>query len=79
MSIISLIFGRKKGGGGLCLRLFTIGFFLIMQAITGDSVLLKFEKARCALEDSLRRVDDIVPQSIGCQVIIFKFFQFFIF
>lgn len=39
-----------------------------MQAITGDSVLTKFEKARCALEDSLRRVEDIVPQSIGCQV-----------
>lgn len=43
-----------------------------MQAITGDSVLLKFEKARCALEGSLRRVDDIVPQSIGCQVIIIQ-------
>ncbi|XP_021829246.1 U-box domain-containing protein 6-like [Prunus avium] len=37
-------------------------------AITGDSVLLKFEKARCALMDSLRRVEDIVPQSIGCQI-----------
>ncbi|KAL2343447.1 hypothetical protein Fmac_004732 [Flemingia macrophylla] len=37
-------------------------------AITGDSILLKFEKAKCALEDSLRRVLDIVPQSIGCQV-----------
>ncbi|XP_061360761.1 U-box domain-containing protein 45-like [Gastrolobium bilobum] len=37
-------------------------------AITGDSVLLKFEKAKGALEDSLRRVEDIVPQSIGCQV-----------
>ncbi|XP_047324306.1 U-box domain-containing protein 45 isoform X2 [Impatiens glandulifera] len=37
-------------------------------AITGDSVVLKFDKARCALEDSLRRVQDIVPESIGCQV-----------
>ncbi|KAF4378800.1 U-box domain-containing protein 6-like [Cannabis sativa] len=37
-------------------------------AITGDSVLTKLEKARCALEDSLRRVEDIVPQSIGCQI-----------
>ncbi|XP_015894384.1 U-box domain-containing protein 6 isoform X2 [Ziziphus jujuba] len=37
-------------------------------AITGDSVLSKFEKTRCALEDSLRRVEDIVPQSIGCQI-----------
>jgi len=43
-----------------------------MQAVTGDSVLLKFEKAKCALEDSLRRVEDIVPQSIGCQVINFN-------
>jgi hypothetical protein len=41
---------------------------IVMQAVTGDSVLLKFEKAKCALEDSLRRVEDIVPQSIGCQV-----------
>ncbi|XP_027335256.1 U-box domain-containing protein 45-like [Abrus precatorius] len=37
-------------------------------AITGDSVLLKFEKAKCALEDSLKQVEDIVPQSIGCQI-----------
>lgn len=40
----------------------------ILQAITGDSVLLKFERARSALIDSLGRVEDIVPQSIGCQV-----------
>ncbi|KAJ4834042.1 U-box domain-containing protein 6 [Turnera subulata] len=38
-------------------------------AITGDSVLLKFEKARSALVDSLRRVEDIVPQSIGCLIL----------
>ncbi|KAK6160386.1 hypothetical protein DH2020_003767 [Rehmannia glutinosa] len=37
-------------------------------AITGDSVVLKFEKARCALEDSLKRVEDIVPQTIGVQI-----------
>lgn len=37
-------------------------------AITGDSVVLKFEKARCALEDGLARVEDIVPQNIGCQI-----------
>ncbi|XP_016473183.1 U-box domain-containing protein 6-like isoform X2 [Nicotiana tabacum] len=36
-------------------------------AITGDSIVLKFERARCALEDSLKRVEDIVPQSIGGQ------------
>lgn len=39
------------------------------QAITGDSVVLKFEKARCALEDSLKRVEDIVPQAISVQVV----------
>ncbi|KAI8526881.1 hypothetical protein RHMOL_Rhmol12G0032900 [Rhododendron molle] len=37
-------------------------------AITGESVVLKFEKVRCALEDSLRRVNDIVAQEIGCQI-----------
>uniref|UniRef100_A0A1D1Y1L2 RING-type E3 ubiquitin transferase n=1 Tax=Anthurium amnicola TaxID=1678845 RepID=A0A1D1Y1L2_9ARAE len=37
-------------------------------AITGESVLLKFEKARHALQESLRGVEDIVPQSIGCQI-----------
>ncbi|KOM25465.1 hypothetical protein LR48_Vigan102s012300 [Vigna angularis] len=37
-------------------------------AITADSVLLKFEKAKCALGDSLNGVKDIVPQSIGCQI-----------
>lgn len=50
--------------------MFTNGIVFLMQAITGDSVLLKFEKAKCALIDSLRRVEDIVPQSIGCQVMI---------
>ena len=29
---------------------------------------MKFEKAKCALVESLRRVEDIVPQSISCQV-----------
>ncbi|KAL5583042.1 hypothetical protein UlMin_015484 [Ulmus minor] len=38
-------------------------------AITGDNVLTKFEKARCALQDGLRCVDDIVPQSIGSQIL----------
>ncbi|KAL5991077.1 U-box domain-containing protein 45 [Asimina triloba] len=38
-------------------------------AITGDSVLLKFEKAKCALEESLKRVEDIVPEAIGCQIL----------
>ncbi|CAL0306377.1 unnamed protein product [Lupinus luteus] len=37
-------------------------------AITGDSVLLKFEKVKSALEDGLKRVEDIVPQSIGFQI-----------
>ncbi|KAK4486079.1 hypothetical protein RD792_008746 [Penstemon davidsonii] len=37
-------------------------------AVTGDAVILKFEKARCALEDSLRRVEDIVLQTISCQI-----------
>lgn len=41
---------------------------LLMQAITGDSVLLKFKKTRSALVSSLKGVEDIVPQSIGCQV-----------
>jgi hypothetical protein len=38
-------------------------------AITGDSVVLKFEKAKSSLTDSLRRVEDIVQQSIGSQVV----------
>jgi len=44
----------------------------MIQAITGDSVLLKFEKAKCALVDSLKLVEDIVSQSIGYQVITFN-------
>lgn len=38
-------------------------------AITGDSILLKFEKARCNLEESLKRVEDIVPEAIGHQIL----------
>ncbi|KAL3649872.1 U-box domain-containing protein 6 [Castilleja foliolosa] len=37
-------------------------------AITGDSVVLKFERARCALEDGLNRVEDVVSQAIGVQI-----------
>ncbi|XP_015957989.1 U-box domain-containing protein 6 isoform X1 [Arachis duranensis] len=37
-------------------------------AITADSILLKFERAKCSLKDGLKRVEDIVPQSIGCQI-----------
>lgn len=37
-------------------------------AITGDSVVLKIERARSALLDSLRRLEEIVPQEIGCQI-----------
>ncbi|XP_031494770.1 U-box domain-containing protein 6-like [Nymphaea colorata] len=37
-------------------------------AITGDSVLLKFEKTRHALEESLKRVEDIVPHVTSCQI-----------
>ncbi|KAJ6981392.1 hypothetical protein NC653_024706 [Populus alba x Populus x berolinensis] len=51
------------------LYLFSDGIAFLTQAITGDSVLLKFEKARSALVDSLRRVEDIVPQSIGCEIL----------
>ncbi|KAK9098668.1 hypothetical protein Syun_025713 [Stephania yunnanensis] len=40
------------------------------DAIIGDSIVLKFEKARSALEESLKRVEDIVPQAIGCQVFV---------
>ncbi|KAJ4871784.1 U-box domain-containing protein 45 [Raphanus sativus] len=38
-------------------------------AITGDSVVLKFEKAKTSLLDSLRRVEDIVQQSIASQIL----------
>ncbi|XP_071685543.1 U-box domain-containing protein 6-like isoform X3 [Rutidosis leptorrhynchoides] len=37
--------------------------------ITGNSVVLKFEKARSALEDGLKRVEEIVPTNYrmsGC-------------
>lgn len=38
-------------------------------AITGESILLKFEKTRSTLQENLRRVEDIVPQAIGCQIV----------
>ncbi|KAI3452606.1 hypothetical protein Pfo_009270 [Paulownia fortunei] len=41
-------------------------------AITGDSVVLKFEKARCVLADSLMQVEDIVSQAIGGQCPYFQ-------
>ncbi|KAF8049760.1 hypothetical protein N665_2121s0001 [Sinapis alba] len=37
-------------------------------AITGDSVVMKFDKAKSSLIDSLRRVEDIVQQSLGSQI-----------
>jgi len=29
---------------------------------------MKFEKVRSALRESLKRVEEIVPQAVGCQV-----------
>ncbi|KAK9086825.1 hypothetical protein Syun_029219 [Stephania yunnanensis] len=58
---------------------FLLDLFLLLKnlmglvgcsSITGDSIVLKFEKARFALEESLKRVEDIVPQAIGCQTIM---------
>ncbi|KAK9087309.1 hypothetical protein Syun_029703 [Stephania yunnanensis] len=40
----------------------------LMRAITGDSIVLKFEKERYALEESLKCVEDIVQRGIGCQI-----------
>ncbi|KAH7684991.1 Zinc finger RING/FYVE/PHD-type protein [Dioscorea alata] len=37
-------------------------------AITGDSILMKFKRVRCSLLESLRRVEGIVPEDIGCQI-----------
>ncbi|VVA92605.1 unnamed protein product [Arabis nemorensis] len=42
-------------------------FPVLSVAITGDTVLLKFEKSKIALIDGLKRVDDIIPSSIGSQ------------
>ncbi|XP_054806044.1 U-box domain-containing protein 6-like [Prosopis cineraria] len=36
-------------------------------AITADTVLLKSQKAKSAIKDSLKQVEDIVPRSIACQ------------
>ncbi|XP_071702273.1 U-box domain-containing protein 6-like isoform X2 [Rutidosis leptorrhynchoides] len=40
----------------------------IYLAITGNSVVLKFEKARSVLEDGLRRVEDIVPTNYKIEI-----------
>ncbi|ONK77747.1 uncharacterized protein A4U43_C02F10120 [Asparagus officinalis] len=37
-------------------------------AITGESILMKFEKTGCALQESLKRVEEIVPQAVGHQI-----------
>nr|CAD1832240.1 unnamed protein product [Ananas comosus var. bracteatus] len=55
--LVSLLFLRT---------LFKILYF--DSAITGDSILMKFEKTRCALLESLRRVEDIVTEDIFCQI-----------
>ncbi|OAY72324.1 U-box domain-containing protein 6 [Ananas comosus] len=41
----------------------------IYLAITGDSVLLKFQKARSVLLKSLQHVDEIASPSISCQIV----------
>ncbi|KAL6613998.1 hypothetical protein ACP70R_036268 [Stipagrostis hirtigluma subsp. patula] len=38
-------------------------------AITAETVLLKFEKARSQLQESLRRVESIVTEDIGCKIV----------
>ncbi|THU68187.1 hypothetical protein C4D60_Mb08t01270 [Musa balbisiana] len=37
-------------------------------AITGESILHKFEKSKSALQESLRCVEGIVPEAIACQI-----------
>ncbi|GLJ22121.1 hypothetical protein SUGI_0415100 [Cryptomeria japonica] len=37
-------------------------------AITGDSILIKFERAKSGLDQSLKRVESIVPQILGQQI-----------
>uniref|UniRef100_A0A166CVN1 U-box domain-containing protein n=1 Tax=Daucus carota subsp. sativus TaxID=79200 RepID=A0A166CVN1_DAUCS len=46
-------------------------YFIAMLDLFNHILFLRFGKARSALEDSLRRVEDIVPQAIGCQGIDF--------
>jgi hypothetical protein len=43
-------------------------YIVHFQAITAETVLLKFEKARTQLQESLRRVEGIVTEEIGCKV-----------
>ena len=43
------------------------------QAITAETVLLKFEKSRSQLQESLRRVESIVTEDIGHKVCYDKF------
>ncbi|KAL5220692.1 hypothetical protein ABZP36_025405 [Zizania latifolia] len=38
-------------------------------AITAETVLLKFEKARTQLQESLRRVESIITEEIGCKIV----------
>ncbi|KAL5227591.1 hypothetical protein ABZP36_015856 [Zizania latifolia] len=38
-------------------------------AITAETVLLKFEKSRTQLQESLRRVESIVTEEIGCKIV----------
>ncbi|WOL03650.1 hypothetical protein Cni_G12370 [Canna indica] len=64
-SLCSLHVALDKGKGLLhhcsdCSKLYL--------AITGECILLKFGKAKCALQESLRRVEDIVPEAIACQI-----------
>lgn len=43
------------------------------QAITAETVHLKFEKSRSQLQESLRRVESIVTEDIGHKVCCAKF------
>uniref|UniRef100_A0A804UHR6 RING-type E3 ubiquitin transferase n=1 Tax=Zea mays TaxID=4577 RepID=A0A804UHR6_MAIZE len=38
-------------------------------AITSETVLLKFEKSRSQLQESLRRIESIVTEDIGCKIV----------
>lgn len=54
--------------------IYSIYLHCVLQAITGDSILLKFERAKGSLIESLRRVEDIVEQSMACQVVFSSIF-----
>jgi hypothetical protein len=69
-NLLAIFQGREQGLTVFCLLLNATSLLnTVVQAVTAECVLTKFENARHALLESLHQVEETIPEAIGSKVI----------